>query len=1472
MKNLGKILGIILVVALLCSAFILAISAETANEAVIVETGVEYPTYGDAMLAVESGQTVKLLKDVALTAGNGASTKTIVIDLNGYTIDMSGITSGALMNVGQNDDAGKNANITFQNGSIVNGGTCNIFRIENGKDKAVLTVKDVDIVVTAGTEKGTYMDFNDGDVYFYNVNYTLNRSIDNGFFFLRNNANVILEKCNFYAPVGNIGFKIQHAAVVEVINSTMLIETATTATANANTRIIYANGHNTDADGKVTSWPTFISRNSYLVSTSAYYKSATFCEMAGKAIDVKLYDSSIYTSWRVFVGSSLTESAIQGTVYAENTNIGCGILNKNSGIGTNSTSVGSDNCLMRGAAEATFNNCRIRVNSGGDIIWNSGLNEDGTARITYGPGTVIYSSNSRITNLIANTEAGKIWKTAEGYNAYKVGVSTNYDAVVFAAENPAISGLLYNSSTNFDHIYYETVEYDYSYATTTQGQTQHNTDAFGLVMRGGRVYSGHTMSDNNNYFVYTPTEYMTKFAADPYFSLQNLGSKKLAEISYIVLEYDIGTDTQLVPGFRTYVNFRGNNASGKDSPQDGATALTFLPNNDGTFTARVGNTNGETVEFVPGEWKHVTQVYSVADANEAGEINGALSVYIDGKLVGTSTDRPWSALATYISEVRFHNQQNQAVNGTETVKLDNLDAKVFGKDYTGVLSTLFGETPAAVLPEAKEINYSSAYELPATPDIAYVNGAFYDDINEALKAADGEVVELLGDVYATITEAGKVKAGEYTFEYNLDGVYANAADGFVTFGEYTGSEHANIYWVPNLEALEDEEFDWDAALEEVIWGQQLVCPEEYTADYVKDGKVYTLVGFVDDYENVYETLPVSSSAIDEFSFIPVFDVKGDVLFTIEQGDKVVTFGTTTADLVAAFPAIDADAGKAKVTLYGDITAESLALNSTSDLDFDFNGYNVTITTKGNFITTNGQARKVNIYSSKEGAAFYSYALSDGKGGPLVFNNNINNNIAIGDGTNNLSVYAPAVFDTNNSWCAITLNGGTYVRNVSDYGGFLIARGNNTINVHGATIVSTYSANITQSQNRAGSFTFNNTTFVCTNVKGEKANANLIGAAVAGDAFTFNNCQAIGYTINVPAGTTVTVDKNTTAASIAAGVVLPEGYKVALVDREVTATVNYNEFWSENKYEVVAHNLVGNINAALVTEDTVLPEMTGMLQNLTLYAGYNVNLYVPKVEGIVALSKSIDTESLMDRVVTIEGKEYYMITDYVNANAITSDVSFYITFAGEEAYAQKVVVNVVDYAEEILSRGFSDEAKTLMVTMLAYSNEAYTLLNGAANAEIAAIVDANAVYALPEFTVPGEPIDVSVLANAITAAQLNLDASPDFVFTVNKAFAGTITVTYASANGQTVTKTFEVAAVTDEAAAANVITISDIRMYDIGETLNIKATPVEGEAIEGTYNLATYILGLEATDVNASFAKALYAYGVAAALYREYIVG
>ena len=401
----------------------------------------------------------------------------------------------------------------------------------------------------------------------------------------------------------------------------------------------------------------------------------------------------------------------------------------------------------------------------------------------------------------------------------------------------------------------------------------------------------------------------------------------------------------------------------------------------------------------------------------------------------------------------------------------------------------------------------------------------------------------------------------------------------------------------------------------------------------------------------------------------------------------------------------------------------------------------------------------------------------------------------------------------------------------------------------------------QSAIGAATYNFENTTFFGSNA-GAARNSNFFGNTVAGNTVNFTNSKLYGYILNNAANVTVNVDKDTVAGSFGANATIPEGYKVALVNQKVSATYNYNVF---DSFEVTAHENNANVNAILVPADTVIPSVSGMLQNLTLYSTAQINLYVPASENIVAIATALGDLTAAGRKTTINGAEYYTGIGWANANQIANELTFYITFAGEEAYVQAVTVRVVDYAAEILSRGFSTEAKELMMAMLAYSNEAYTLLNGAANAEIAAILAANAEFAPAASEIAGEKIDTSVLANAIASAQLNLDAAPDFVFTVNKAFAGTITITGAGIE----TKTFTVTAKGEE-EAAEVISITDIRMHNIDATLTITAQPTEGEKIEGTYNLATYILGLEAADANASFARALYTYGKVAAAYKAYI--
>ena len=1458
MKNLGKILGIILVVALLCTAFVLAISAETANEAMIVETGTQYATYADAMLAVNSGETVKLLKDIKLPAGNGASTKTIVIDLNGYTIDMSESTS-ALMSAGQNNDLGKHSDITFQNGKIINNGTSAIGQIKSGNDKARLTFKNIDIV-TAGTEKGTWFDFNAGTSLLYNVNWTTSVTCDNAFLFIRGDAKVTVERCNFYSNVNNGGFKLGGNPTVDVINSSVIINAAASANSSYSCKMILVNAPTSNE-----SYPVFTARNSELVVTSLQYKTAQFTDYSGKKIALNFYDCTLFASWRVFIGSNLTEAAIetQPIVYCENTNIGCGKVRTQAGA----SGTGGDHCLMRGAADATFNNCVIDAQLGSDIIWNSGLNADGTPRITYGEGTMIITNATKRNELLTNTTAGKIWKSPEGVSAYTLGTGT-YAPLVFAKEAPKTNeNMTWTTSAYFETTYLYTKPYDYSFADgKTAGNICHDVTNVDFVMRGGEVANGYTFSDNNNYFVYY-THDMTKFVGDPYFCITNFNNNKLSDTSYIVLEYDIATESEMIPNFRSYINFRGKNSAGTDGPHDRQTAVIFSPAGGNTFNVCVGDNANimGTVEFNPGEWLHVTMVYriGVVDATTGTSTDGSLAAYINGKLVGVNNVPAYDEIATYASQVRFHNNKGGALTGNESVCLDNVEVKFFNKAYTGTLDTIFAETPAQTLVDSTDYSWSSNYQLPAGLEVAYVNGKYYADLNAAISAANGATVELIDDAYATISVPGVINTNGYKLNYELDGTYATINGNLYTFGEYTGEEHSTIYWLESEADLDDEDFDWDAAAVNHVWGTQLVAPAGIGASYFKDGKFYEFAGFMDDYGNEYETLPISTETITEYAFYPVFE-EATVLFSIEQGGIIVGYGKTFDDLINAVTNIKIDDGKATVKLYEGIEYTSnqyINVPVGATLDFDFNGQTVNGKIKNYFIRTQANSN-VSIYSSVPGAKFFNKNTTNGQGGLLVTiaGTNHTSTVTIGNGTNNLATYSAVLFDSENNSATINVLGGTWTKNVSDYGGYLIARGTQTINVEGANFVATGTHAIIQA-NKAATYNFKDSTFFAS-VNGAPKNTNFFGGTVVdGTVTNFTNTKLYGYNLNNGANVTATVDKDTIAASFGANVTIPEGYKVALVNQKHTTTNNYNVF---DSFEVSAHENTALINAILVTADTVLPSVSGMLQNLTLFSTAQVNLYVPALENIVAVSSALGDLTAAGRNTTINGVEYYTGIGWANANQIANELTFYITFAGEEAYAQAVTVRVVDYAAEILSRGFSTEAKELMMAMLAYSNEAYTLLNGAANAEIAAILAANAEFAPAASEIAGEKIDTSVLANAITSAQLNLDAAPDFVFTVNKAFAGTITIT-----GAGIEKTFTVTAKGEE-EAAEVISITDIRMHNIDATLTITAQPTEGAAIEGTYNLATYILGLEAADVNASFARALYTYGKVAADYKAYI--
>ena len=265
----------------------------------------------------------------------------------------------------------------------------------------------------------------------------------------------------------------------------------------------------------------------------------------------------------------------------------------------------------------------------------------------------------------------------------------------------------------------------------------------------------------------------------------------------------------------------------------------------------------------------------------------------------------------------------------------------------------------------------------------------------------------------------------------------------------------------------------------------------------------------------------------------------------------------------------------------------------------------------------------------------------------------------------------------------------------------------------------------------------------------------------------------------------------------------------------------------------------------ITEGTDI-SIGNLLYNLTLYTDFQVNIYVP-----VAATDDV----LSSVIVAIDGVDHYVISKSVDATQVAEDITYVVTFTKDGVkYAEEVVVSVIDYAVAVLDGDYSKMLKKTVMSALAYSAEACNALT-TPNAEIGAILN-NAAYA--EFVVAGEEEyvanDMSALTGIVDSAQLSLDAAPTYVLNINENYAGTIVITYTGIDGEK-TLTYEV-------EGGEQIFVEGLKAYDMILDYTITA----GDAV-AVYNLATYIKGLEAAGVNADFADALYTYASVASAYK-----
>ncbi|MBQ9070709.1 MAG: hypothetical protein IJY23_05115 [Clostridia bacterium] len=292
----------------------------------------------------------------------------------------------------------------------------------------------------------------------------------------------------------------------------------------------------------------------------------------------------------------------------------------------------------------------------------------------------------------------------------------------------------------------------------------------------------------------------------------------------------------------------------------------------------------------------------------------------------------------------------------------------------------------------------------------------------------------------------------------------------------------------------------------------------------------------------------------------------------------------------------------------------------------------------------------------------------------------------------------------------------------------------------------------------------------------------------------------------------------------------------------------------------------------ITEDatytptyTVKAAVTGLQTNLSLYADFGVNLYIPTdyAEYVTVDGKT--------ETVTVNGKTYTKVTIDQKCDAASKAVVFTLKISetiGETVYEDtvNVSVSIVSYATKILEgESFSAADKVLVYYMLNYANEAVKYFDKVENDETIAALLENYSSVGGKYTVDSTlNAKNNGLSDVFAGVAIDANSSPAFVLTLNEGFKGTVTVSYA---GSKATRTFTV---TEASKANDTLKIDGMKAYNFGTDLTVTAEgTLNGAAvsISGQFNLDAYVEHAESNALaHLDLVKALRAYAEVSELY------
>lgn len=298
----------------------------------------------------------------------------------------------------------------------------------------------------------------------------------------------------------------------------------------------------------------------------------------------------------------------------------------------------------------------------------------------------------------------------------------------------------------------------------------------------------------------------------------------------------------------------------------------------------------------------------------------------------------------------------------------------------------------------------------------------------------------------------------------------------------------------------------------------------------------------------------------------------------------------------------------------------------------------------------------------------------------------------------------------------------------------------------------------------------------------------------------------------------------------------------------------------------------------------IPALSGIKYNISTYTNFIINIYVPE-KDIIGIYYDQNCVNGINSASSVIDNNNYLKCSFVRGASDIDSIEMYAKYNADYngciyPLIQKVRVSIIDYSEEILSNtDFTVTDKLLAADMLRYCNETIKLAEGKYSAAITELLETykSNLTDIDNMMIPNDNTEYKELAYYIKEASMLFDSyEPKFVFryTENVTSLGAsedygdmwLNITYTSVDGARKTAGIEIN--TDNSLFYTI----GIAAYDIDAVLTIEVYGSGSDAplAKGTFSLATYILGLESNSVDATFAKALYAYSLSAKAYKRAI--